>query len=57
MSKTNRMLLDQMQAVEDTRQALSALVAGLVADGFSDEQARDIIVGMWRHAGKPKDGE
>lgn len=43
------------QSVEQVREVMKAMVAGLVADGFSDEQARDIIAGLWRSAGKPDD--
>lgn len=38
--------------VDELREALQAMVAGLVADGFTDEQARDIISGLWRTMGR-----
>lgn len=41
-----------MESVEEFKQAVDALVKGLVADGFSDEQARDIVSGFWRTVGK-----
>ncbi len=34
-------------AVAGMREALRAMVAGLVADGFSDEQARQLVVAMY----------
>lgn len=38
--------------VEEMREATRAMVAGLVEDGFSDEQAREIVTGLWRSAGR-----
>jgi hypothetical protein len=38
--------------VEQMREAVRAMVAGLVADGFTDEQARDIVAGIWRSTGR-----
>lgn len=35
-------------AVDHTRETTRALVASLVHDGFTDEQARDIVAGMFR---------
>jgi uncharacterized membrane protein YebE (DUF533 family) len=41
------------QALEEVRETLRAMVAGLVADGFTDEQARSIIVSMYAQLAKP----
>lgn len=38
--------------VENFRETQRALVAGLLADGFTDEQARDIVAGLWRVTGR-----
>jgi hypothetical protein len=43
------------KGVEQMREAVKAMVAGLIADGFSDEQARDIVAGLWRSTGRPAD--
>lgn len=43
------------QGVEDLRESLRAMVAGLVADGFTDREAREILVGIWRMQGKEED--
>ena len=37
------------EAVEESREVIRALVAGLIADGFDDAQARDIVAGMFRN--------
>jgi uncharacterized membrane protein YebE (DUF533 family) len=34
------------QNVEDMREILRAMVAGLIADGFSDQQAREIVLSV-----------
>lgn len=36
-------------AVDVVRETMRAFVAGLVEDGFTDEQARDIVAGSLRH--------
>lgn len=51
-STLESLLTRQMEAVTETREGINALVQALVADGFSDEQARDIVAGMWRTVGK-----
>jgi hypothetical protein len=38
--------------VAEMREAVRAMVAGLMTDGFSEEQARDIVAGIWRSTGK-----
>lgn len=49
-------LIKQMEAVEEMREGINALVAALVDDGFSHDQARDIVAGMWRTAERDSDG-
>lgn len=45
-------------AIDDVREAMRAMVAGLMSDGFTEEQAREMVAGMWRMAGrKDKGGE
>jgi uncharacterized membrane protein YebE (DUF533 family) len=34
------------KAIEEMREVLRAMVAGLVADGFTDEQARALVVSV-----------
>lgn len=36
------------QGVAEMREAVGAFVAALKTDGFSDEQARDIVTGFFR---------
>lgn len=48
-------LLSLIEMVEGFKQSIAALVAGLVSDGFSDEQARDIVAGFWRITGRPEE--
>lgn len=36
------------KALDEIREMLRATVAGLVADGFTDEQAREIVTGLWK---------
>lgn len=44
-SATHRARMDQMHAaMREVRHALDALVAELVSDGWTDEQARTIVV-------------
>lgn len=43
------------RSVEQTREVLASLVAGLVVDGFTDEQARSIIAGMFATMAKGSD--
>lgn len=42
------------QSVEELREVIRAMVAGLTTDGFTDEQARGIVAGIFMH-GKPKE--
>jgi uncharacterized membrane protein YebE (DUF533 family) len=43
--------------MEEFREVLRAMVAGLVAEGFEDEQARTIVTGLFRVMGKdPEEG-
>lgn len=44
------------QGIEQMREMIRAMVAGLVADGFTDEQARAIIAGMFAMT-PPKEDE
>lgn len=48
-------LLSLIEMVEGFKQSIAALVTGLVSDGFSDEQARDIVAGFWRITGRPEE--
>lgn len=44
------------ESVDELRETLRAIVAGLVQDGYTEAQARQIVVGMW--ASQPaEDGE
>lgn len=45
------------KGAEQMREVIHAMVAALVADGFSDEQAREIIAGLWRVAGRGEDSD
>lgn len=38
-------------ALAELRESFRAQVAGLIEDGFTDREARQIIVGLWRAAG------
>ena len=42
-------------AVEEMREAFRAFVAGLIEDGFTEEQARALVVGIY--VGKGGDDE
>lgn len=46
-----------MEGIAQMRESMKAVIAGLMADGFSEEQARDIVAGFWRMAGKDKTDE
>lgn len=35
------------QSVEEFREIINALVAGLVTDGFTDREARALVAGFW----------
>ena len=37
------------KALDEIREMLRATVAGLVADGFTDEQARELVVALWKN--------
>lgn len=39
--------------IDDVRETLREMVAGLVADGFTDEQARTIIAGVFARKTTP----
>jgi inosine/xanthosine triphosphate pyrophosphatase family protein len=54
MTERERML-QLMEAVDEFRQAVNATVQGLVTDGFTDAQARDIVAGFWRQAGRKEE--
>lgn len=41
-----------MDAILDLREAVNALVVGLMNDGFSEEYARDIVAGFYRMSGR-----
>lgn len=43
------------ESIEETREALRAMVAGLVDDGFTDEQARQIVVAIMIHEPEESD--
>jgi hypothetical protein len=34
-------------AVEEFREVINALVAGLITDGFTDREARALVAGFW----------
>jgi hypothetical protein len=42
--------------VDALRESLRAAVAGLVDDGFTEDQARAIVAAVMAAHGKPKDG-
>lgn len=44
------------QVMDEIRELLRAMVAGLVADGFTDEQAREIVTAMWRSTSEREEG-
>jgi uncharacterized membrane protein YebE (DUF533 family) len=52
MAKTSLDFETLAQGVEDVREVINSFVAALTADGFTDDQARDIITGMWRSFGR-----
>ena len=46
---------DLADALDEVREELGAMVAGLVSEGFTDEQARWLVVGaMTLHLNKSK---
>jgi len=47
--EARQMMLRQMEVIEDFKRTIAAMVAGLVADGFTDREARDIVAGFWRN--------
>jgi len=49
---THADLLNLAAAVDGMREVISALCAGLKADGFNDEQARIIVTGVFATIGK-----
>lgn len=36
------------EGLDELREALRSMKAGIMAEGFSEEQACDIIAGIWR---------
>jgi hypothetical protein len=42
------------QGVDELRETLRVMVAAVMAEGFTDEQARDIVTGLWRSLGMKK---
>lgn len=45
------------EGIEAFKEVIGAQVSALVADGFSDEQAREIVTGLWRSTGRPTPGD
>lgn len=45
------------QAIDATRETVRALVVGLMADGFSDSEARDIVAGLFRNLRRTDEDE
>jgi hypothetical protein len=43
------------QGVDEFREVVRALVAGLIADGFTEREARALVAGFW--ASRIKDDE
>lgn len=43
---------DLARATDALREMVNAMVAGLVSDGFTNEQARDIVAGSFRAVGE-----
>lgn len=43
------------KSVDNVRESLRALVAGLMEDGFTDEQARSLVVSMFQMFAKADD--
>lgn len=41
------------RASENTREVLAIVVAGLIADGFTDREARQIVVSLLAPRGEP----
>lgn len=46
--------LKMAEGVEDLRETLRVMVAAAKAEGFTEEQARDIVAGLWRSVGTDK---
>jgi uncharacterized membrane protein YebE (DUF533 family) len=40
--------------VDEFRETLRVMVAAAKAEGFTEEQARDIVAGLWRSVGTDK---
>lgn len=40
---------DFAKALDEIRENLRAMVAGLMADGFTEEQARELVVCFWKN--------
>lgn len=45
------------EGIDDMRETMGAMVKGLVADGFNEEQARWAVVGIMTHHLAPKTEE
>jgi uncharacterized membrane protein YebE (DUF533 family) len=46
------------EGIDEMREMVRAMIAGLVADGFSDEQARAIVAGFFAvMGGKKQEGD
>lgn len=41
-----------IEAVDQLREVSRGMVAALMSDGFTEEQAREIVVGVFRAGGK-----
>jgi uncharacterized membrane protein YebE (DUF533 family) len=40
------------EGIDEMRESLRAMVSGLTADGFTEEQAREIVTAVLRQSGK-----
>lgn len=44
-----------MEGIIEIRESVQALTLGLMKDGFSEDQARDIVAGFFRATGRGDD--
>jgi signal-transduction protein with cAMP-binding, CBS, and nucleotidyltransferase domain len=50
MANTRQQLDQMIDSIEQMREAVRGMVASLVDDGFSEDQAREIVTGIFRSA-------
>lgn len=41
------------EGIDEVKELARVMVRGLMSEGFTEEQARDITAGIWRTAGRP----